>query len=85
MTGKAPLEGDRISPSAVLPDFIAPAGKAFFVTPRWGVKVYVGDVLVCVFGWISAQTEAMAIAHVHGMGFTDAVRYEVTRVEEAGG
>jgi len=79
---KAPLEGDRISPSAVLPDFIAPADKSFFETPRWNVSVYMGDVLVCVVGWISAQSEAMAVAHVHGMGFTDAVRYEVVKVEE---
>ena len=88
MTGKAPLEGDRIGPadrapsSAVLPDFIAPADKPFFVTPRWNVSVYMGDVLVCVLGWISAADEVTAIRYARCHGFTEAVRYEVTRVEE---
>ena len=83
MTAKAPLEGDRISRSAVLPDFIAPADKAFFVTPRWRVRVLVGDALVKVHEWIATPTAESAVEAVRAYGYTDAVRYEVEQVAEA--
>lgn len=79
---KAPLEGDRVSGQPLLPDFLAPAEASFFLTPRWRVRVFVGEVLVCVIGWVSAEDAAAAIDHVRGYGFTSAVRYEVEPVEE---
>ena len=87
----APLEGDRISPAGLaLPEFPAPA--KFFLTPRWRVRVWVdchgihcGDhaTLVKVHEWISAPTAEAAVEAVRAYGYTDAVRYEVTLVEEA--
>lgn len=80
---KAPLEGDRIGRPAMMPDFLAAAGKAFFVAPRWKVKVYVGGTLVKVHEWISAlDAEAATIFVRNSMDYTDGVRYEVERVEE---
>jgi len=80
----APLEGDRISTGgALLPDFIAPREHKFFISPRWRVRVYCGEVLVNTHEWVSASTGKLAIAHVRPVGYTDAVRYEVTLVEEA--
>jgi len=81
---KAPMEGDRISPAGLaLPDHIAPREQRFFISPRWRVRVYCGEVLVNTHEWVSASTGKLAIAHVRPVGYTDAVRYEVTLVEEA--
>lgn len=79
---KAPLEGDRISKGAAMPDFLAPADKKYFVTKRWHVMGYVGDVLAYSADWISADTSELAIRHVRHMGFTGAVRFEATEVTE---
>ena len=86
---KAPLEGDRISRAPLLPDFLVPADKPFFETPRWRVRVlvycscgvYTGT-LVKVHEWIAAPDAEAAIEAVRAYGYTDAVRYEVERVEE---
>ena len=82
MSAKAPLEGDRISREPLLPDFLAPLERRFFQTPRWHVKVYVGEVLAYEVGWISAPDAETAIAHVRGAGFTDAARLEAEEVKE---
>jgi hypothetical protein len=80
---RAPLEGDRISSAApLLPDFLAPAAKKFFVGPRWRVLVLVGPVLVKRHEWISAPTAEDAIEHVRAYGYTDAVTYIGEQVEE---
>jgi len=79
----APLEGDRISPAGpTLPDFLTDGTKSFFITPRWRVRVYCGDVLVKVHEWISAPDAAAAVEAVRAYGYTDAVRYETELVEE---
>jgi len=79
----APLEGDRISPAGpLLPDFLTDASKTFFITPRWRVRVYCGDVLVKVHEWTSAADAAAAVEAVRAYGYTDAVRYETELVEE---
>ena len=88
---RAPLDGDRISSAApLLPDFIAPREHKFFIGPRWRVRVLVdcqcGDfssALVKVHEWISAPTAEAAVEAVRAYGYTEAVRYEVTLVEEA--
>ena len=78
----APLEGDRISPAGLaLPEFPAPA--KFFLTPRWRVRVFVGDVLAKIHEWISAPTAEAAVEAVRAYGYTDAVTYIVEQVEEA--
>jgi len=85
---RAPLEGDRISTGgALLPDFLAPAAKQFFIGPRWRVLVLVhadieGTVLVKVHEWISAPSAEEAIEAVRAYGYTDAVTYAVEQVEE---
>ena len=81
---RAPLDGDRISSAApLLPDFIAPREHKFFIGPRWRVLVLVGPTLVKTHEWISAPTAEAAVEAVRACGYTDAVRYEVTQVEEA--
>ena len=89
---KAPLEGDRIAGTALLPDFLAPAGQQFFKAKRWRVDIYVDafdamngamSVLVKTHEWISALTAEAAIEHVRAYGYTDAVRYEATEVRES--
>lgn len=79
----APLEGARTPTPALLPDFLAPLDHKYFISPRWRVRAFVGDVLVFEIGWISADDEERAIRYVRDMGFTDAVRYETEKVEEA--
>ena len=79
---KAPLEGDRISGAALLPDFLAPRDRKFFLTPRWRVRVFMGEQLLFTHSWISAPTAEEAEAYVRASGHTDGLRYEVTRVEE---
>jgi hypothetical protein len=78
---KAPLEGDRILREPLLPDFLASADKPFFLSPRWNVRVYHGDVPVYDVGWISAVSAEAAIDYVRGMDFTSAVRYEAEEVK----
>jgi hypothetical protein len=63
-----------------VPEF--PSPKVMFVTPRWHVMGYVGDVLAYSADWISADTSELAIRHVRRMGFTGAVRFEATEVTE---
>ena len=92
-TPLAPLEGDRISRAGpTMPDFLTDGTKSFFVSPRWRVRVWVdchgihcGDhaKLVKTHEWISAPTAEAAVEAVRAYGYTDAVRYEVTLVEEA--
>jgi hypothetical protein len=80
----APLEGDRISPSGpTLPDFLAPADKSFFITPRYRVRTLVGDVLVMTHEWVSAvDAEAAGAFIARAYNYSEHVRFEAELVRE---
>ena len=68
-------------PPLVMPEY--PAPKAYFVTPRYRVRVYCGDVMVREYEWISATNEEHAIRFVKQGGVWDpSLRYEATLVPE---
>ena len=66
-------------PPLVMPEY--PAPKAYFISPRYRVKVYCGDMIVREYEWISATNEEHAIRFVRESGgWAPTVRFEATLI-----